>query len=930
MKNKNSYWSKKTSQVENFGGLQTVNSFNKLGKFMFWRNKVITSNKNVTIKKINWIYLIFGALVVSLLLYGLSNVQFGTTRYGTKQILGNFAKMFSFNENAHNFNGNMWSLSFKGIIKTIQITITGTLVGAMLALITSFLSARNLTPWYVNKPIRLILSFFRTLPPMVFALIFASGFKPEMASMLTLCLFTWAILNKLMYEEIENTSLSAYESLIAAGNNKILAFRETVLKKIMPKFVSLAFYSFEINLRISTVLGIIGGGLSGIGAIMGSLISSQDWQNIGIPLVVLVLTIMLIEFLSTLMRVFVFEKNLNQIDAKALNNFTNEKKYYIDYLNNLYTDKIKKSKSKAKTLKLKNTLAKKIAKINNKYQKIDEKIVNKIQKDELINLKMAYDEKVASISKIYNKKIENAQLKKNHNREEKLIAAKEQLLFDLQVDYKKQISILDNALRASQRVLFTNKKSPSTLFTKSIILLTIFALTVWSMSILEFGMIERSTFSQNLSFIFKPDWSMFGGAFSDTLEALMIAFLATCFGGVMAFFVGMAASRKVTSKYVSPVFSFLIIVIRVVPSFVVATMIVPGMIDGRFAAVLALSIHSIGMVGKLTREQFNNIKSGPQQSIRSAGGTKIDEIRYGVFPQVVPNIMSVIIYRFEINIKTLTEIGFITQGISAMGFNLKLYLQNGRDEPSQYAKAYSYIWSIIIVIIFVEFLSNILRSYILTGLLPKWLYTIKKTLNRKKIIKNSILLKSLKYDVSKLSGDQILVFANLEKQAALDENIDVMFFQNKYFKELVKTNEELFVLQNKFQFGGYKSKEMSNKILTLKKRKKILLIQIKEFAKNNKSKINKITKENLRNSFVANRGIQKQYKSIYAKYLSNIKKTRHSASAIVKEAATKLKATKTLGDSAEIYKQKKDLRTAKKIKTKIIKLAKSKPIHNFF
>ncbi len=932
--NRKSLWSKKASQIENLGGLYTTKSFSKFGKLMFWRNKVIISNKAATVKKINWVYIIFGSLFFSFFIYGLTTITPGFAKpNGSNVVMESLANMLKFDStNDLYYNGNLWMHGLRLLLITIQVTIIGTLMGAILALFTSFLSARNMTPWFINQPIRAILAFFRTLPPLVYALIFAAGFKPALASTLTLMFFTWSVMNKLLYEEIENTSLSSYEALISAGSTKFSAFRSTVLQKILPKYISLGLYSFEINLRISTILGFIGGGLAGIGGMMGKFIATNDFNNLGIPLVILVASIIAIESISTLLRVFVFEANLNKLNADSIDRYTSEKQYYINCLKHKFKNKIERAKSKQKIQKLQSTLDKKIKNIESKYKKINSKITNQIKDSELKQLKLEYTEKENKILSYYNRRIASAKSKNKLKVANKLTIALKQNIFDLKIKLQQRQALVLNAIGSSQKVLFVHKKSPKDFIVKSIFGIALFALTIWSISIVKWGMLPNSTFGLGLRKIVHPNTSLFGQALFETVEATTIAFISTIIGGALAFVTGMLASRKVTPFFISPIFSLLIIVIRVIPAFVVALILVPGLIDSQFAAVLALSIHSVGMLGKLTREQFNAIELGPQQSISAAGGNRIEQIRYGVFPQVIPNVTSVIIYRFEINIKSMTEVGFVYSGISNMGWNLKQYLNDAQDgsKVGSYEKAYSYIWSIVLVILVVEFFSNIIRNYILTGLLPKWLYTIKRILNRKKIIRNSIILNNLNYNVEDLTGDQINSLANSEKQSKLDEGITDMFLSLTSFKKLIKVNEKLFVLENKRQFSGDNSLELKQEIKNLKIQKRTLLKDISEFRKSNISKINKLEKTNVRKGLEYKKDIHNKYKKVYSKYRKNILKTKKEALQFIQESKNKLKNANQNGTSAEVYKRRLELKTAKKIKTKLIKLAKAKPIHNFF
>ncbi|NQZ66018.1 MAG: ABC transporter permease subunit, partial [Mycoplasmatales bacterium] len=834
MMKKDKFWINKKKVLKNNDLVINNIPFNRKSKFFFWRNKINISDRKKSVKKFSWISLIFFSIFFSILILSLQEFKIGFVKGGSQELVDTIAKIFKFENNSSLIEGDIWKRSFDAIISTIKITLLGTTFGVILSIPTSFLSARNINKIkWISTPIRFIMSFFRTVPPIVFAIILSSGFSPTLAATLTLMFFTWATMNKLLYEEIENTSLDSYNSLISTGSSKISAFRFSVLKKISPKIASLSLYSFEINLRISAILGVIGS-IGGIGSIMNLFTRYTEMTHLGIPLTLLVVTVIFIEAISYSLRVFVFEKKGTEYDLEALKNFTNDRDYKIQLVKNKY--EVKKRKSNLEKIKiLEKKENDKILRIKNKYKNLTPKEKHLFKKNHLATVKNKYKIKREKINISFNKKINIAKKKNKSNNLLKYQIAFKQAIANLDNLEKKEINIFDSSSHSSKAVLFVEKKTNSSLIIKLLISLVFTSLFFWSLSGMDFAIKDNYKLNENISYLFKPNLSIFGKALNETLTGTLVAFFATFIGGILAFIFGMLASRKITSIFISPIFQFLIIVIRVIPAFVVALVVWPILISPPFAAVIALSLHSIGMLGKLTKEQFDSIDPGPGKSIRAAGGTWVDVIRFSIFPQVLPNIISVNIYRFEINIKSMIEIGIVARAISPFGFNMNSYFDLGASESKYYGYAYSYLWSIIIIVVIVEFLSNIIRSYILTGLLPSWIYKMIKRLSKKRTIKKMIYLNNISYNVKDMSGEDIKLTYSLEKQAQLDFAETNFLSNNDSFKKYKEYKFKLNNLLNVSQFDGNFIKTSNFKNDTKK---------IKEKIRKSKKKFNRELKEN--------------------------------------------------------------------------------------
>ena len=154
------------------------------------------------------------------------------------------------------------------------------------------------------------------------------------------------------------------------------------------------------------------------------------------------------------------------------------------------------------------------------------------------------------------------------------------------------------------------------------------------------------------------------------LETLLMAALATALGTIGGALLSFPASRNLTRgprRYW--VTRRLLEFARAVPDLVFAIIFVFAFGLGPLAGVLAIAVHTLGAQGKLFAEANENVDMGPVLGIRAAGGDRREEILWGVVPQVLPNWVSFTFWRFEINLRSATIIGFVGAG----GIGVELY-----------------------------------------------------------------------------------------------------------------------------------------------------------------------------------------------------------------------------------------------------------------
>ena len=107
---------------------------------------------------------------------------------------------------------------------------------------------------------------------------------------------------------------------------------------------------------------------------------------------------------------------------------------------------------------------------------------------------------------------------------------------------------------------------------------------------------------------------------------------------------------------------FILVFIRTFPEIVLAIMFIKAVGPGAFAGVLAVSIHSIGMLGKLFSESLENMDHGAEEAILSVGGTKSDALFLATLPDIMSQLLSYTLYRFEIAVRSASIVGMVGAG----------------------------------------------------------------------------------------------------------------------------------------------------------------------------------------------------------------------------------------------------------------------------
>lgn len=184
------------------------------------------------------------------------------------------------------------------LIETLQIAYLATIFGTMLGLPIIFLASRNTT---INGPVmwvaRSILTVLRSIPDLLYAAILAPILAPgPLPGVIALTIFTMAVLAKLASETVEAVDPGPLEALqsVGAGRNRMIAYG--VLPQISATLTSYVLYIFEINVRASVVIGLVGAG--GIGNLLNRYLSFFDYGGLGALIIVVFFVVLAIDQVS--------------------------------------------------------------------------------------------------------------------------------------------------------------------------------------------------------------------------------------------------------------------------------------------------------------------------------------------------------------------------------------------------------------------------------------------------------------------------------------------------------------------------------------------------------------------------------------------------------------------------------------------------------
>ncbi len=265
----------------------------------------------------------------------------------------------------------------------------------------------------------------------------------------------------------------------------------------------------------------------------------------------------------------------------------------------------------------------------------------------------------------------------------------------------------------------------------TLIVLIVALLLAWSAGGVEFkGVAKKGSevASGIASGLLNPDWDLFLGKIgSDTstttiagitistegvpyllFQTIAIAFLGTIISGLLSIPFSFLACDRIVPKWIARIFRLLILMIRTIPSLVWALVWIRVTGPNAFCGVVTQSVCSIGMISKMYITAIEDLDVRILESLDASGCNGFQKIRYGIMPQIIPNFISTIIYRFDINMKDATTLGIV--GAGGIGASLIQCITSSR-----WRMVGAYLFGMILLMLVIEWVSTRIRNRLTRG-----------------------------------------------------------------------------------------------------------------------------------------------------------------------------------------------------------------------
>lgn len=266
---------------------------------------------------------------------------------------------------------------------------------------------------------------------------------------------------------------------------------------------------------------------------------------------------------------------------------------------------------------------------------------------------------------------------------------------------------------AIEKQLYASPKNKRYIATVTIIVSLLF---IWSISAVHLQNMEESGWSIAISIIsgiLHPDLDLLfnfstQGVMYLLIETMAIAFLGTMIGSILAIPLAFLSASNIVPKPIAAVTRLLLIGIRTIPALVYGLMFIRVTGPGPFAGVLTISLMSIGMLAKLFVDVIEDLDTTILESMTSIGCSTIEKIRYGILPQLFSMFLSIIIYRFDMNLREASILGLV--GAGGIGAPLIFAMSAYR-----WTEVGAILIGLVVLILVVELLSNRIRTKLVRG-----------------------------------------------------------------------------------------------------------------------------------------------------------------------------------------------------------------------
>lgn len=192
--------------------------------------------------------------------------------------------------------------TLKAIVETLLMAVIATAVGSVISLPLAFLASRVTNPskWLL-RVVRFLNNVVRAVPDLLYAAIFVAVIGTgALSGIFALVLFNIGIIVKLVSEAIDGLDTGPQEAALAAGGTWLAADRSAMLPAVAPSYAAQVLYTFEVNIRASTVIGLVGAG--GLGVLIDNVRTFYHYHYLSLIILEILVLVLLVETVSSALR----------------------------------------------------------------------------------------------------------------------------------------------------------------------------------------------------------------------------------------------------------------------------------------------------------------------------------------------------------------------------------------------------------------------------------------------------------------------------------------------------------------------------------------------------------------------------------------------------------------------------------------------------
>ena len=271
-----------------------------------------------------------------------------------------------------------------------------------------------------------------------------------------------------------------------------------------------------------------------------------------------------------------------------------------------------------------------------------------------------------------------------------------------------KLSIYDRIFKPKQYVLESGRTVQERRSRLPLVLVLLIIATVVAGEVTGFSF---STLVRRISFFFvmlrdmvPPDWSYMPRVWQPLMDTIKMSLLGSFIGAVLCIpFSVVCASNLVKNRFVTGFFKLFYSVVRTLPTLVIALIATYIFGLGTFAGTVAIAVFTFAYCGKILYEQIETADMGSHEALEALGVGRLSAIRYAIWPQVLPQFISTVLFCFEGNVRYASILGYVGAG----GLGLIL---NERIGWMEYARVGMILLALFVTVIIIESISSYFRS----------------------------------------------------------------------------------------------------------------------------------------------------------------------------------------------------------------------------